>query len=376
MRDYKSSNTFKDMCATIDTFKHFEEKHSSQLEELAKLYSNKYFVVVGTGSSLEFPGMNAYQLFPNLTTYPVQANEVPLELHKRIVRFLVSNSGRTTEVLMHADVDCNNPTIIITSPHYWHKENGRNVTDVYEKKGEPDNWHIVTLITSKEGVNAATGSVMEQAAIIQSIYDCDDISKKVFPNNIAEVIDKTLTTDIGKHAKSLITKAFEHYEHGKNKLYITGSDKSCVAKEAIIKAYEIIGRNIIPSNSLSMLHGQESTVQKGDVLFITFPSLWPFGHFDLKSLTERVEGKGGHVVYIDIYRDLDKNSIVPNPTDGMLVATENYLHLAMVWKALLEIGAHLGIDPDKNKGTLKIGNEEKCKREYKPMTYIYQEATV
>lgn len=379
MRDYKSSNTFKDMCATIDTFKHFENRHGSELEKLAKLYSDKNFRIIAAGSSLEFPGMNAYQLFSDLTTYPVQANEVPLQLDKEIVRFLVSNSGKTAEVLMHADAKCDNPTVIITSNPEFYGGDGRHLGDIYcEKaehcKGEPDNWHIIELTTPKENVNAATGSVMEQAAIIQSIYD-PDIPKGGIPNRIVEMIDKTLNNDIGEHANSLISKAFKNYKYRENKIYITGSDRSCVVKEAIIKAYNIIGGNIISSNSLSMLHSQESTVKEGDVLFVNFPSLWSFGHFDLKSLTERIEGKGGHVVYIDIYRNLT-DSIVPNPTGGLLVAVKNYLHLSMVWKALLEIGAHLDIDPDKNKGTLKIGNEEKSKREYKPMLYVYQQATV
>lgn len=368
MRDYKSSNTFADMCATADMFRHFGKKHGPQLDELAGVYSNRRFVVIGAGSSLEFPGMNAFQLFPDLTTYPVQANEVPLELDKEVVRFLVSNSGRTTEVLMHADADCENPTIILTSPKGFYGDDGRHLIDIYNEKGKPKNWHVIELTTPPEMVNAATGSVMEEAAIIQSIYGLDSPFTLVIPETIAEIVKATLNYGIGEHARSSIRDGFEGYEHGESKLYITGPDSSCVAREAIIKAYEIIGGNVVPSYSLSMLHGQESTIKGGDALFVTFPSEWPFGDFDIKSLRERVEGRGGRMIYVDrgkIYR----SSIVPDPLHSIATAEKGYLHLAMVWKALLEIGAHLGIDPDKNKGTLKVGNEEKGKRESKLMEY-------
>lgn len=317
--------------------------------------------------------MNIYQIVNNspgyqgTAPYPVQADEVIPPRTADVVRFLISNSGRTADVLRHADMELDNPTIIITSPKGAYGREGRTLLDVYKAKGKPHNWHIVELITPKEQVDAATGSVMEQAAIVQAIVTGAFLSGESQKNTtvsstsaIADDIEKIITEDIGKENKRAITKAFEGYVHGKNKLYITGPDASCVAGEAKIKAYEILGGNIIPSESLLMVHGQEATMREGDVLLVIYPSFWERGECNIRTLSIRVMERGGRTIYIDKHcvSSIAPASYIVLPHTIQANGVRAYLNLAAIWKTLLEIGAHLNIEPDVNKGTRKVGNEE------------------
>ena len=108
----------------------------------------------------------------------------------------------------------------MTAPQGYYGGEGRTLRDVYEDKGRPDNWRVVELTTPKERVDAATGSVMEQAAIVQAIYDADFLRDDSHLE-IAAKVRQVLNTDLDEWVKQLITEAFGSYEHGKNKLYIT-----------------------------------------------------------------------------------------------------------------------------------------------------------
>jgi len=356
MPNYRVSQTYTDMLKTITTFNSFKNNHGEVISELIHRYFGKRFLVIGAGSSAEMPGMNAFKLFPNQVPYPVQADEIPTFLDGNVTRILISNSGRTSDILIHANSKINNPAIIISSPKgmYGQDKLGKTLKDVYKDRDMPDNWHFVELTSPKELVDAATGSVMEQTAIIQSIYDPLFLEDDM-PSQIADKLQEILTGDIGDYARNIINSAFRDYKPGQNKFYITGPDASCVTIESIIKAHEIIGGNIVLSKSLLLVHGQQSSLQKDDVVLLTFPSYWERGHENIQTLTSRVEEKGAKLIYID---RKEPDTIVPGTLLSSLTNSDAYLNLASVWKALLEITAFLNINPDVNKGTKKVGNEE------------------
>jgi fructoselysine-6-P-deglycase FrlB-like protein len=353
MFDYKNSKTYEDMLSTCDVLRDLKENHGQTIEEVAQKYGDQKFIVIGAGSSLEFAGMVAYHSFPELTRYPVQACDVLVDLDQNIVRYLISNSGRTEDVIWHAQGKNENPTVIITSPKgtYGIDQHGTTLSDILKEK-DRDNWYQFVL-ESREKIDAATSSVMEQAAILQAIYDPSFLESNI-PYQIADGVKQILKEDIGEEAKNTIEDAFGDYTHRENTLYITGSDASCISMEAFIKAPEILGGKISLSKGTLLRHGQEVTVDKNDVLLLLFPSYWSYGHKHLKRLEQRMEEFGGKVIYID--REL-KDSIVPLSELDVPYSGYPYINLAMVWKALLEISSYLDIDPDTDKGARKVGGE-------------------
>lgn len=197
----------------------------------------------------------------------------------------------------------------------------------------------IVLNCGAEKAVAATKSVVEQALILERIFDTLVRKPQKDYKKLAEAFMQVLEMKVHPELIHRLAKADMLYFAGRN----TG-----VAEELTLKTNEITRKKSDFLEGTYCVHGIEEVMKPGEALIL----INPFVEEEQKIQEVLVEGVGMHVVAIAPRQTRFDTLLVPD-----IPECKTYLNLAAGWNLLVEIGIELGINLDKPERARKIGNE-------------------
>ncbi len=293
--------------------------------------SNGLFIT-GEGSSRIFPAKN--MMYENLlvgkpvnimTEGATQTLEYKLDNTSVIG---LSNSGKTKELLrLFQELQKNDHGSLI------------GITANDNSALEKASTGTIVLECGQEKAVAATKSIVEQALVLEQIYNALVKRKNKNLPELAGLFNEVLEMKIDPEIPATLSQAKILYFAGRN---------NGVAEELTLKTNEITRKKSDFLEGTYCVHGIEEVMDKNEALIL----IDPFIEEEDKFYEVLVKDIGMNVIAIAPRQTRFNTIIIPDKTEY-----RTYLQLAAGWNVLVEIGIQLGINLDKTERARKIGNE-------------------
>lgn len=327
---YSKYALVREMLETSDVVNQFSHKSTKHFADA--IQKKKALFLTGEGSSRIFPAKKAmYDILKAggpvaiMTEGSTQAMEYQL---KDYAVFGASNSGKTKEVVR----------LFMKL-----KEEGHDaffgLTANKDTTLEQISMDTHVMNCGVEDAVAATKSVIEQGLFYDSVLNHLEGTNMDGLDQLAEDIEKALSTTIDPELVEVLKNADKIYFAGRN----TG-----VAEELTLKTNEITRKKSDFLEGTYAVHGIEEVMDANEVVIVVDP----FESEEQKFAECLIEGVGMKVIAISSRKTSFPTVIIP---DGGKF--KEYVELAAGWNLLVEIGIALGIDLDKPVRARKVGNE-------------------
>ncbi len=331
--------TEKEMLESVDVIKNFDLEIT---KKISNEIGNKRIIFTGMGSSVLFPANNAknraFELnLKNRVEVYFASDLLTFNDFSDSIFFLCSNSGMTKETILLQQHLKNKKAkyVALTA-----------VPDSVLGKGCKEK--IIMKCGFEKGV-AATKSVIEQGLILDSLIlnlaknqgkkiDFDKISKSLIDTSKKMLYN--INVNVPKNIVNTLANA--------SALYFVGRTTG-VASEITLKAHEIARKMAIFFPDTHIVHGIEESIESNPIILFE-PTKFKNFIDDFKRFSQKTNCK---------LFGIDNKKVI----DGIIVKKnsyfENYCLLVAGWGLLLKTAKKIGIDIDKPRKIVKVGNPYK-----------------
>jgi len=324
------TKTENDMLLSIPLFKRFDPSSAKEVAELLKKCGYGPLLFVGSGSSIIFPGKlavnRAAELLLPYSTVQAHCPEdlKPGNMPSNSYVFLISNSGRTTEI-----VDVLIPELEREKISYFGiTREGSPLAEKCKK--------YYSLISDAEKVVPATNSIINQALFCDSVIhylagrDFQIGQGRLLTDKVADCMAENLRNDI---SEQIVNWA-------KNARVVYWVDKGTgVAEELRLKANEILGKPSVYLQGNQIAHGPVEGIGEDDLIVVVGSG--SYSDKDMDALRDVAAARKAALVTME---KRDKN--LPSLDAKIAEGYEGYSQIPRGWKLLLETCLAMGRNPD------------------------------
>jgi fructoselysine-6-P-deglycase FrlB-like protein len=291
-------------------------------------------VLVGAmGSSYYLPSGRAQSLISNLKTnskirFTLASEGYAVRKNNFENLLLISNSGKTREVVSLAETFAKDKVFAVTSDK--NSDLAHVAKNIYELK------------SGKEKAVAATKSIIEQSIICESLVRLAE--GKGLPENkellkVAQAMRQNKDIEVDSKLLILIS--------GARTVYFAGGSNG-IGEEIALKFSELAKKKskFIPGTQI--LHGTEEVIEKGDVVFLLFANQYSDYMDRFKQMKQKT---GCHFVAIGENCEFADF----NPKIKLVSGYRPYCILAYFWNILTRFALVKGYSLDKGDKISKVG---------------------
>jgi len=320
----------REMLDTVDIIRQIQAYNSIPVANMIK--KSKGLFITGEGSSRIIPAKHLmYRNLVNGAPLNIYSDGATQAMDYQLDDFAVagiSNSGKTKELIRLF-------TTLKEKNHGASFGITANSNTLLERFSD----ETLQLKCGKEHAVAATKSVVEQALVLERIYN--SVLKKVnlhYPD-LADLFGRVLSAE---HDPEIIRSLAES-----DVIYFVGRNDG-IAEELALKTNEIARKKSAYLEGTYCVHGVEEVMNRNESVVLVDPFESELDKFH----DVLVEGVGINVIAIAPEHTPFTTIQVPKLADY-----QSYLSLAAGWNLLVEIGISTNIDLDKPERARKIGNE-------------------
>jgi fructoselysine-6-P-deglycase FrlB-like protein len=294
----------------------------------------KFPVLVGAmGSSYYLPSGRAQSLMSNIQTsskirFIFASEGYAIEKNNFESLFLISNSGKTREVVSLAKTFSSEKVFAVTSDK--NSDLAHIAKNIYELK------------SGKEKAVAATKSIIEQSIICESLVrfiEGKKIPEKKELLKVAQAMRKNKDIEVDNKLLILIS--------GARTVYFAGGSNG-IGEEIALKFSELGKKKSKFIAGTQILHGTEEVIEKGDIVFLLFADKY----IDYMDRFEQMKQKTGcHFVAVGEKCKFADFNLQINFVTGY----RPYCILAYFWNILTRFALIKGYSLDKAEKISKVG---------------------
>lgn len=334
----KMLETEKEMAESAGVFRAFD---FDETKLLAKSIGAKRIIFAGMGSSILFPAKNA------------KARSFGLGIKNRVEAFFASellscNNFEDSYVILLSNSGMTKETMLLLNHLKWKNAKFAAVTAVADSPLAKKSKNKIIMGCGFEKGVAATKSVMEQALILDSLVFHLAKSQGIKIN--FRKLNKSMIDASEKILLNISLKLPEFMLESLSKagsIYFAGSNKGA-ADEIALKTHEIAGKSAYFYPATHIVHGIEESIKANPIILFEPSKFKPFIP-DFKKFSGRT---GCSLFGIDAKDSSSIDTIKIKSNEFF----NNYCLLAGGWGILRNVANELGINMDRPKKAVKVGN--------------------